>query len=274
MFFKFAGLVVIFLSLFNISNGLNLTGWSLNLGTQSSTVGQATNVTTENGVQIAKMTQSSSGYSPKKFIVKKGIPVKWIIDAQDLNSCSSGISLPKFNITKNLKLGENVIEFTPTESGTIKFTCLMGMYPGEFRVVENETAQTGSAVPDKKVAVSGSSAAATPSASADSSKTFETPADSYKDKGLQIIKTAYASSGEDIQPKEFTVKAGSPVKFLVDVKENGSGCMSTIMIPGLHNTPEYLEAGQVISMEFTPTEKGSYPITCAMGVQRGTLNVI
>ena len=288
MFFKFAGLVVIFLSLFNISNGLNLTGWSLNPGTSSSTVGQATNVTTENGVQIAKMTQTSSGYSPRKFIVQKGIPVKWVIDAQDLNSCSSGISLPKFNITKNLSLGENIIEFTPTETGNVTFTCLMGMYPGAFTVVDSAT--VSSAASGSKVASAGSTA---PSAS---SRNFETPADSFKDKvtqntvastatgvaapaatpsapAVQLIKTAYAA-GRDIQPNEFTVKAGSPVKFLVDVQDNGSGCMSTIMIPGLHNTPEYLEAGQVISMEFTPAEKGSFPITCAMGVQRGTLNVI
>lgn len=144
MFFKFAGLVVVFLAVFNISNGYNLTGWSFNLdGVDNVATEQKTNVTIENGVQIAKMTQTFSGYSPNQFIVKKGIPVKWIIDAKDLNSCSAGVSAPKLGITKNFKAGENVIEFTPTETGKIKFTCLMGMYPGEFTVVEDSTV-TGS----------------------------------------------------------------------------------------------------------------------------------
>jgi plastocyanin domain-containing protein len=59
----------------------------------------------------------------------------------------------------------------------------------------------------------------------------------------------------------------------VDVKENGSGCMSTIMIPGLYDKAQYLQAGKTIIMDFTPTKPGSYKITCAMGVPRGTLTV-
>lgn len=89
---------------------------------------------------------------------------------------------------------------------------------------------------------------------------------------VQVINTVYRA-GSDISPKQFTVKVGQPVKFLVDVKDNGSGCMSTIMVPGLYNKPLFLEAGTQLSMEFTPSKKGSYPITCAMGVKRGVLNV-
>jgi plastocyanin domain-containing protein len=89
---------------------------------------------------------------------------------------------------------------------------------------------------------------------------------------VQIINTAYRS-GSDISPKQFTVKVGQPVKFLVDVKDEGSGCMSTIMIPGLYNKPLFLEKGSQLSLEFTPSKKGTYPITCAMGIKRGTLTV-
>ena len=89
---------------------------------------------------------------------------------------------------------------------------------------------------------------------------------------IQIINTVYRT-GSDITPKQFTVKVGQPVKFLVDVKNNGSGCMSTIMIPGLYNKPQFLGQGAQLAMEFTPGKTGSYPITCAMGVKRGTLIV-
>jgi len=89
---------------------------------------------------------------------------------------------------------------------------------------------------------------------------------------VQVINTEYRS-GIDINPKLFTVKVDQPVKFVVDVKDEGSGCMSTIMIPGLYNKPQFLEQGTQITMEFTPGKTGSYPITCAMGVKRGTLTV-
>jgi len=88
----------------------------------------------------------------------------------------------------------------------------------------------------------------------------------------QIIKADYTLA-DDIIPSEFTVKAGAPVRFEVNALDNGSGCMSTIMIPGLYNKPIYLAKGKQIVMEFTPKKAGTYPITCAMGVKRGILTV-
>ena len=90
---------------------------------------------------------------------------------------------------------------------------------------------------------------------------------------VQVIKTTYTLN-DDIQPNTFTVKKGQPVSFRVDVKENGQGCMSTIMIQHLYPKSTYLQAGTIIKMDFTPTEAGDYLITCAMGVPRGKLKVI
>ena len=96
--------------------------------------------------------------------------------------------------------------------------------------------------------------------------------ESGKNGTAQILKTTYTLD-KDIVPNTFAVRAGSPVRLEVDVKENGEGCMSTIMVPGLSNTPQYLEKGKTIAMEFTPVKSGSYQITCAMGVPRGTITV-
>ena len=63
------------------------------------------------------------------------------------------------------------------------------------------------------------------------------------------------------------------MRFIIEVNETGQGCMSTIMIPGLVNEPVFLEKGKTIIFEFTLTSKGSYSITCAMGVPRGILVV-
>ena len=85
------------------------------------------------------MTQSGNGYSPNEFTVVKGIPVKWIITSVNPNSCASSIISRKLNIRKNLVLGENVIEFTPIDTGRIPFSCSMGMFTGVINVVEKGT---------------------------------------------------------------------------------------------------------------------------------------
>ncbi len=89
---------------------------------------------------------------------------------------------------------------------------------------------------------------------------------------IQKIKVGFTVDN-DITQTEFRVKAGAPVSFEVNPSEDGVGCMSTIMIPGLYNKPQYLEKGKLVVMSFTPTKKGTYPITCAMGIKRGVLIV-
>jgi hypothetical protein len=93
------------------------------------------------------------------------------------------------------------------------------------------------------------------------------------DSDVQIIKSTYTNY-DDIQPSSFTVKAGRPVRFEVYPKETDYGCMSTIIIPGLYETPQLIEANKPIIMEFTPKDIGEYEITCVMGVPRGTIKVI
>lgn len=134
-FFKFAGLVVIALAVFNINNGLNLGGLKPVAGSDMNTAQAADpNVILDNGVQLVKMLQKSDGYEPNEFTIKKGIPVKWIITSEDAAGCASSIVSQALDIRASLKLGENIFEFTPKESGTIGFSCSMGMYTGVFHV--------------------------------------------------------------------------------------------------------------------------------------------
>ncbi|MDD5750319.1 MAG: sulfite exporter TauE/SafE family protein [Candidatus Pacebacteria bacterium] len=90
---------------------------------------------------------------------------------------------------------------------------------------------------------------------------------------VQIIKAVYTEKS-DIQPDSFEVKVGQPVRFEVNVQDEGYGCMSTIMISGLWRKPLALRKGSTLVMEFTPRSVGTYQITCAMGVPRGTLKVV
>ena len=259
-FFMGAGFVVVALAIFNISNGMNLSGLTSALTSSNSPTTATTidpNVKFVDGIQVVNMTQLATGYSPNTFTIKAGVPVKWVVNSVDSNSCAASLYSQKLNIRKFLNLGENIIEFTPTEVGTIPFSCSMGMYRGSFNVVAgNGQSNTGS----------GSSQVVQSSAS--TNQPIEIP---QKDTALsaQTITATYTLRG-DISPKDFTVKANQPVKFEIDPKDDGQGCMSSITLPGLTNNYEIIQKDTPIIFNFTP-KPGKYQITCAMGVPRGTI---
>ncbi|KKQ27237.1 MAG: Heavy metal transport/detoxification protein [Candidatus Magasanikbacteria bacterium GW2011_GWC2_37_14] len=272
VFFAATGLAVIMLGWFNIANGGQIVFQAKATGVVPNSVSDS------NGVQEVRMTQSGSGYSPNEFTVEKGKKVKWIINSTNSFTCASSIVMPKYGIDKSLEKGENVIEFVPTETGEIPFSCSMGMYRGKFIVVESgdtalktsPTAKTVAALPSGGGCGSGGCGGC----GGGVKKLIDTTATTAAvNSNEQIIKAQYTLSN-DIVPNRFTVKKGVPVKFEVDVKESGQGCMSTIMVPGLYNQAEYLQGGSKIIMTFTPNKTGDFDITCAMGVPRGVISVI
>ncbi len=144
-FFKVAGVVVVAFALFNLNNGYRLLQVSTSFGAwpNFSTTSDVNNnssakIEVEGGVRIIRMTESGRGYSPNRFTILKDQPVRWIIQADAPYSCASALVVPSLRIQKQLKAGENIIEFTPTKVGNIPFSCSMGMYVGNFRVVASE----------------------------------------------------------------------------------------------------------------------------------------
>lgn len=137
-FFKAAGIAVVALGVFNLGNGMNL----LNLGASGNVPTATENgdePIAENGKiepQVIRMAQETDGYYPNEFTVKKGQPVRWVIDSKESYSCAVSLVAPKIGVKKILNPGENVIEFTPKAVGTIPFSCSMGMYRGVIRVTE------------------------------------------------------------------------------------------------------------------------------------------
>ncbi len=89
--------------------------------------------------QIVEFDLSYSGY--KDMVVQKGVPVKIIINASrdNLTGCNNGIKINSFNISKDLKVGKNVIQFTPNETGIFTYTCWMGMLKNNIVVVDDPT---------------------------------------------------------------------------------------------------------------------------------------
>jgi len=283
-FFKVAGLAVIFFALFNLNNGYTLAGFNLsglsNNNSNQENIINDPNVTLENGVQVVRMTENNNGYSPNKFSIQKDIPVKWIIEAKAPYSCASVILIPKLKIQKFLSAGENVVEFTPTESGSLPFSCSMGMYTGVFNVYDDATPVSANSpvqkITNTALAASGGGSCGTSGGGCGCGggrkqpvKTNSVPViaqttkDSNSQRNIQVIKTAYTEA-KFLDPAVFKVKAGTKVRFEIDVRDNGSGCGYAITIPGLYDNIVPLKAGTPITMEFTPTTPGSYEITCSM----------
>lgn len=142
-FFKFAGLVVIALSIFNISNGLNLTGWKSSLGLPVSAQSQTKNDSkvlgaSQGEVQVLKATYSpDEDVTPKSFTVKAGQPVRVEVFAKENGAgCMGSFAIP--GLTKQVvgfKKGQTVVmEFTPTKAGTYQMTCAMGIPHGTIVV--------------------------------------------------------------------------------------------------------------------------------------------
>ncbi|PNT95227.1 heavy metal transporter [Clostridium thermosuccinogenes] len=136
---KVSAVLVIVLGVVMTNRGLALSGFSFpsvafgaNSGTQGSNV-----ATIQNGIQIVTTNLSSGSYEP--ITVQKGIPVRWTIKAQkgNINGCNNEIVIPKFNTSKKLEVGDNIIEFTPTQTGTFAYSCWMGMIRSKITVVDD-----------------------------------------------------------------------------------------------------------------------------------------
>lgn len=295
MFFKTAGVVVIMLSLFNIKNGFNLAGGGPNIpriiavlaaqpGDTWDTIGtkavaKATDGKTVGGQQIIEMIQNSGGYSPNSFTIQKGVPVKWVINSTDPNGCASSLVSQQLGVRTILKRGENIIEFTPKETGKIRFMCSMGMFTGTFNVVEGPVeavvaAPTLAQTPQDAAPVAGCGGGGGGCGCGGGGGMTVEPTEGVTTNvgSVQVLTSTY-SPETDMVPNQFTVKAGQLVRLEVLAKENGSGCMGSLAIPELTRDIEGFTKGKTTVMEFTPTTKGKYTITCAMGVPRGQIIV-
>lgn len=133
IFYAFVGILVIAFGLYNIQSAMVLLP-AQSSGENELNYTPANNGAVQQNVQTITMIQSASGYSPETLRVKAGLPVQWVITSESSFTCASSIVVPSLGISTNLKKGENIIEFTPTKTGSIPFSCSMGMYRGTIIV--------------------------------------------------------------------------------------------------------------------------------------------
>ena len=103
--------------------------------------------TLDGGVQKIQANLNPSVYP--FIIVQKGIPVELTITADEssITGCNQTVVFPSYDVKKALTPGDNVITFTPDETGLIPYTCWMGMRDGRILVVDDLFASPEAAVP-------------------------------------------------------------------------------------------------------------------------------
>lgn len=150
VFQKVAGIVVVIFAIYTFSSGKALLGVETavletdkkveavqakeNATGTSSKVALENKSSVSNGSMVVNMSVTSRGFEPSTLIIKEGVPVKWVIDGVQVSGCTNRIIIPSLDESISIGPGENVLEFTPTEKGTIPFSCWMGMVRGKFIV--------------------------------------------------------------------------------------------------------------------------------------------
>lgn len=86
-----------------------------------------------NGIQSVNLTMDNYNYYPDTIIVKRGIPVK-ITMSSNVQGCYRSLIIPSLNLSKVFSSEGDYLEFTPQNSGTIPFSCSMGMGRGKIIV--------------------------------------------------------------------------------------------------------------------------------------------
>ncbi|MDO8493384.1 MAG: sulfite exporter TauE/SafE family protein [bacterium] len=139
-FLRFSAILIILLGFWNINNGLALAGINIDLSlfapkNLKANIGTAQII---DGKQVVEMRVDGYEYYPSQFTVARGIPVEWRIDAKNAAGCAKVIIARSIDVAKYLSPSSvTVINFTPTETGIIPFSCSMGMTTrgASFRVI-------------------------------------------------------------------------------------------------------------------------------------------
>jgi len=141
---KVSAIIVLVLGLIMLNRGLTVMGSPVSYDILKEKVMgvESEQVKIVGDYQEVNMEVNRYGWEPNSFVLKKGIPVKWNIDVKELTGCNNEIYVKDYGLDIKLKKGLNVVEFTPEEVGTVRWSCWMGMIPGSFIITDSGEATT------------------------------------------------------------------------------------------------------------------------------------
>lgn len=87
--------------------------------------------------QRVEITVGESTYEPSEVRTTVGTPLTLVFTRTTDDGCGTEVVIASENIRRDLPLNEPVeIAFTPTEAGSLRFTCGMDMFEGAIVVAE------------------------------------------------------------------------------------------------------------------------------------------
>lgn len=149
-FHKVSAMLVLVLSIVMANRGLSILGIHISHNTFNSEdfiydVPKSDNPyadyipsTIEGGIQQVSFHLNYSDYAD--VLLQKGIPVEMniIVDEGYLTGCNNEVISKDFNFDIPLTVGDNIITFTPDESGDYIYTCWMNMIENRIKVIDDE----------------------------------------------------------------------------------------------------------------------------------------
>ncbi|MDE1848676.1 MAG: cupredoxin domain-containing protein [Nanoarchaeota archaeon] len=121
------GLVLVIGGIFFFANAQSISG---DYNNQNSNTSQAS----QNGnVQKVVLSLKNYNYYPNMITVKAGEPVSISLD-NSIQGCYRYFAIPQLNLGKALPTPSDTLDFTPTQKGTYRFQCGMGMGYGTLIV--------------------------------------------------------------------------------------------------------------------------------------------
>lgn len=276
---KVSSALVIILGVVMISRGFSLSGVSLfpnNVQAAASNNTTSSNVAViKDGVQYVTITLTNGNYYP--IIVQKGIPVKWTIKAEngDVNGCNNTLLIPKYNVTKKLETGDNIIEFTPKDTGNVIYTCWMGMISSNIEVVDDLSKISQN---DLNTADQNSS---TVNSYDQTNTSTNTTTNTSNSNNISASNIAVIKDGVQTVSAKFTngryapiiVQKGIPVKWTINADSSIVNSCSGSMLISDYNITKDLNVGDNI-IEFTPKETGTVGYSCWMGMVSSSIKVV
>lgn len=194
---------------------------------------QDVNAEVVGGVQVINSTLSPGRYP--NITVQAGVPVKWVIDAPQgsINGCNNRILIRDYGIEYAFHPGENVIEFTPTDPGTVRYSCWMGMIRGNIFVTDGTEAELAAAGGDVSVP--------TPAGYAIPTDQMAVAVPATDDYGNEAQKVAIALTDEGFSPAIVVVQRNLLAYWSID---NSLSDADTVLSVPYYSIQLPLEAGQ------------------------------
>jgi sulfite exporter TauE/SafE/plastocyanin domain-containing protein/copper chaperone CopZ len=276
---KYSGVFIIILGLIMGRRGLALAGVNVpdiasiitqNRAVFGGTIPEGAKAVIEDGVQVIRMTADGRGYTPNGLYVQKDLPIRWIVEGNQINSCNNEIIVPSLKIRQKLERGETIIEIPPQSTGDISFSCWMGMIRGVIKVVDDldavDTSISDPSIPPAGAGggcCGGGGASYGPSIYGDNWS--EVASDVFVKKAVlsEGIQTIDAKAiGYEFDPLIIVVEKDIPVRINIDANEFDYPSGSFEVIDG--DTGEIIIEAELLNnitvIEFTYDTPGIYGI--------------